>query len=40
MLEERKKPVRPVPPFRPPFRPVDIRAQVVIDARVPDKLRA
>jgi hypothetical protein len=36
MLEERKKPVRPVPPFRP----VDIRARVEIDARVPDKLRA
>jgi|MonGeyMetagenome_1017769.scaffolds.fasta_scaffold12720_5 hypothetical protein len=36
MTEERKKPVRPVPPFRP----VDIRARVEIDARVPDKLRA
>jgi hypothetical protein len=36
MTEERKKPVKPVPPFRP----VDIRARVEIDARVPDKLRA
>jgi hypothetical protein len=36
MLEEKRKPVRPVPPFRP----VDIRARVEIDARVPDKLKA
>jgi hypothetical protein len=36
MLEEKRKPVRPVLPFRP----VDIRVRVEIDARIPDKLKA
>ena len=36
MLEERKRPLKPVPPFRP----VDIKARIEIDARIPEKLKA